>query len=91
VHCSLLQCTILTLASCHQRIKTIEVVIIRPHRSTTCVDVAYCCRPSSKVCVCRLVSQSVCLSVILMSPAKLAEAIDMLFVRAKAMPDNTLP
>jgi len=39
----------------------------------------------------RLVSWSVCLSVILMSPAKPAEAIDVLFVRAKDMPDNTLP
>jgi len=41
--------------------------------------------------VCQLVSRSVRLSVILISPAKLTEAVNMLFVRAKDMPDNTLP
>jgi len=35
----------------------IMMVIIRPHRSTTYVDAAYCYRPSSVVC------RSVCLSV----------------------------
>jgi len=34
-----------------------KIVIIRPHRSTMCVDAAYCYRPSSVVC------QSACLFV----------------------------
>ena len=38
--------------------------IIRPHRSTTYVDAAYCYRPSSVVCL------SVCRSVTIVSPAK---------------------
>ena len=42
-------------------------VIIKPHRSTTYADVAYCYRQSSMVC----------LSVV--SPAKTAELIEMLF------------
>jgi len=42
------------------------LVIIRPHRSTTYVDAAYCYRSSSMVC------RSVCLSVTLVSPAKMA-------------------
>jgi len=29
---------------------TFLVLIIKPHRSTTYADVAYCCRPSSMVC-----------------------------------------
>jgi len=41
------------------------IIIIKPHRSTTYIDAAYCYRPSSVVC------QSVCLS--LVSPAKMAE------------------
>ena len=44
--------------------------IIRLHRNTTYVDVAYCYRPSSV---------SVGLSVTLVSPAKTAELIEMLF------------
>jgi len=42
-----------------------------PHRSTmyVCVEVVYCYRPSSVVC----------LSVTLVSPAKVAELIEMLF------------
>jgi len=45
--------------------------IIRPRRSTTYVFVAYCYRPSSVVCL------LVCQSVTLVSPAKLAELIEM--------------
>jgi len=47
----------------------INVCIIRPHRSTVYVDVAYCYRPSSVVCR----------SVALVSPAKMAELIEMQF------------
>jgi len=43
--------------------------IIRAHHSTTYVDVAYCYQPSS----------TVCLSVTLVSPAKMDEPIEMLF------------
>jgi len=39
----------------------IIIIIIRPHRSTTYVDAAYCYRPSRVVC--RSVGLSVCLSV----------------------------
>ena len=46
-----------------------EVIIFRPHRSTTYVDAAYCYRPSSVVCR----------SVTVVSPAKTAEPIDMPF------------
>jgi len=49
------------------------IIIIRPHRSTAYVDVAYCYRPSSVVCL------SACLSVAVVSPAKMAEPIEMLF------------
>ena len=45
-------------------------IIIRPHRSTTYVDVDYCCRPSSVVCV------SVCHT---SEPCKTAEPIEMPF------------
>jgi len=44
-------------------------VIIRPHRSSTYVDVAYCYRPSSVVCR----------SVTVVIPVKMAEPIEMLF------------
>ena len=47
--------------------------IIRPHRSTAYVDAAYSCRQSSVVCV------SVGLSVTLVSPAKTAAPIELLF------------
>jgi len=46
-------------------------IVIRPHRSTTYVDLAYCNRLSSVVCL------SICLSVTLVSPAKTAEPIEM--------------
>jgi len=53
--------------------------IIRPHRSTTYVDVAYCYRPSSVVCR----------SVTLVSPAKMAELIEMPFgLRTRVGPGN---
>jgi len=49
-----------------------------PHRSTTTyVDAAYCYRPSSVVS--RSVCLSVCRSVTLVSPAKMAEPIEMPF------------
>jgi len=47
----------------------IVCIIIRPHRSSTYVDVAYCYRPSSVVCR----------SVTKVSPAKTAEPIEMPF------------
>jgi len=49
------------------------LVIIRPHRSTTYVDVPYRYRRSSVVC------RSVCRSVTIVSPAKTAEPIDIPF------------
>jgi len=54
------------------------IIIIRPHRSTTYVDAAYSYRPSSVVCPLS-VGLSVCLSVVLVSPAKTAEQIEMPF------------
>jgi len=47
--------------------------IIRPHRSTMYVDVTYCYRPNGMVC------RSVCLSVTLVIPAKMAASIEMRF------------
>jgi len=44
-------------------------IVVRPHCSTTYVDVAYCYRPSSVVCR----------SVTIVSPAKTAESIVMTF------------
>jgi len=44
-------------------------LLFRLHRSTTYVDVAYCYRPSSVVCR----------SVMMVSSAKMAEPIEMLF------------
>ena len=53
--------------------------IIRPHRSTTYVDAAYCCRPSS------LGSRSVTLA----SPANTAAPIEMPFgLRTRVGPGN---
>jgi len=49
--------------------------IIRLHCPTTYVDAAYCYRLSSVVC------QSVCRCVTVVSPAKTAELIEMLFGR----------
>jgi len=51
-------------------------VIIRPHRSTTYVDAAYCYRPIEGGL---LVCLSVGLFVAIVSPAKTAEPIDFLF------------
>jgi len=48
-------------------------IIFRPHRSTTYVDAACCYRSSSVVC------RSVGLSVTVVSPAKMAEPIEMPF------------
>jgi len=68
------------------RVRQISLTIIRPHRSTTYVDVAYCYRPSSMVC------RSVCLSVCHTSgPAKTAEPIKILFgLWARMGPRNHL-
>jgi len=54
-------------------------VIIRPHRSTTYVDAAYCLLPSSVVC--RSVGRSVCRcgSVTLVSPAETVTPIEIPF------------
>jgi len=62
---------------------TTTTTIIRPHRSTTCVDAAYFCRPSSVVCL------SVCLSVRLVSRAKTAEPIELPFgLKTRVGPAN---
>jgi len=63
------------------------VNIIRPYRCTMYVDAAYCYRPSCVVC--RLVGLSVCLSVTLVSPAKMAAPIEMPFgLRTRVGPGN---
>jgi len=49
------------------------LIIIRPHRSTSYVDAAYCYRPTSVLCL------SVCFSVIVVSPAKTDELIEIPF------------
>ena len=54
-------------------VKLLSPLIIRPHRSTTYVDAAYCYRRSCVVC------RSVCQSVTIVSPAKTAEPIEMPF------------
>ena len=48
---------------------SIDYSVFRPHRSTTYVDVDYCC--SSVVC------QSVISTVTVVSPAKIAEPVEM--------------
>jgi len=54
-------------------------IIIRLRRSTTYIDVAYCYRPSSVVCR----------SVTLVSPAKMAEPVEMPFgLRTLVGPGN---
>jgi len=54
--------------------------IIRPHHNTTCVDAAYCYRPSSVVCLS---------SVTLVSPAEMAELIEIPFrLRTRVDPGN---
>jgi len=59
------------------------VIIITPHHSTTYIDAAYCYQPSSVVCL------SVCLSLTLVSLAKTAAPIDMLFrLRTRLSPEN---
>jgi len=64
-----------------------RIIIIRPHRSTTYVDVAYCHRPSSVVCW--SVGLSIGLSVTLVSPAKTAAPILMPFgLRTRVVPMN---
>ena len=45
------------------------IIVVREHRSTIYVDVAYCCRPSSMVC----------LSVTVVNPAEMAESIEVSF------------
>jgi len=49
------------------------IIIIRTYCSTMYVDAAYCYRPSSVVC------RSVCQSVTLVSPAKMAAPIELPF------------
>ena len=59
--------------------------IIRPHCPIMCVDAVYCHQPSTMVC------QSVGLCVTLVSPAKLAEPIEMQFgLCAQMVPRNHL-
>jgi len=48
-------------------------IVIRPHRSSTYIDVAYCYRPSSVVC------QSICHNRPVVSPVKTAQPVMMLF------------
>jgi len=55
------------------------IIIIRPHRTTTHVGVAYCYRPSSVVC----------LSVTLVSHAEMAEPVEIPFgLRTRVGPGN---
>jgi len=59
------------------------VIIIRPHRSTTYVNAAYCYRPSSMVC------PSVGLPLTVVIPVKTAEPIEMPFwLRNRVGPRN---
>jgi len=51
----------------------IDIGIIILHRSTTYVNATYCYRPSS------VVGQSVCQSVTIVSPTKMAELIEIPF------------
>ena len=55
------------------RHRNLTIIIIRPNRSTVYIDEAYCYRQSSTAC------RSVCLSVSIVSPAKMAERIEMPF------------
>jgi len=60
-----------------------NVYIIRPHHSTTYIDAAYCYQPSCVVC------RSVCMSVTLVSAAKMAEPTEMPFgLRTQVGPGN---
>jgi len=63
----------LTTVKQNHKIAILIIRIVRPHRSTTYVDVAYCYRLSSVVC------RSVCLSVTIVSPAKTAVPIELPF------------
>jgi len=77
----------LLFARIGQHVHAFLVIIIMPHCSTAYVYAAYCYRPSSMVCM--SVGLSVCLSVTLMSPAKLAEPIEMPFgLRTRVGPGN---
>ena len=81
----LLCCCVYKYGTCKESTAcfSVEIVIIRPHRSTTYVDVAYCYRPISVVC------RTVCQSVTLVSPAKMAAPIEMLFgLRTRVSPGN---
>jgi len=53
------------------------VLLIRPHRRTTYLDAAYFYRPSSAGCP--SVRRSLCRSLMIVSPAKTAESIEMPF------------
>jgi len=70
---------LVTQSTRHKRAhnKATSCIIFQLHRSTTFVDVACCCRPSSVVC--GSVGLSVCWSVTLVSPAKTAAPIEMPF------------
>jgi len=58
-------------------------ITIKPHRSTTYVDAAFCYRPSSVVCL------FVCQSVTVVSSAKMGEPIEMPFgLRTRVYPGN---
>ena len=66
------------------------VIIVRQHRSTAYVllrvDAAYCYKPSSVVC---RTYRSVCQSVTVVSPAKMAQPIEMPFGwRTRVGPGN---
>jgi len=70
-------------AAMRSYVKVLWPDIIRPHRSTTFLDAAYCYRSSSVVC------QSVGRSVTLVSPAKTAAPIEMPFgLRTPVGPRN---
>jgi len=81
----LLCCSVYKYGTCKESTAcfSVEIVIIRSHRSTTYVDVVYCYRPSSVVC------RTVCQSVTLVSPAKIAAPIEMPFgLRTRVSPGN---
>ena len=75
-----------SIAALHTWNSASKCCIIRPHRSTTYVDAAYCYRPSRVVCL------PVCLSVChTIEPRKMASPIEMpCWLRTRVGPRNHL-
>ena len=77
--CDCTKDTSLHLRYRHNGVSSAKEQIIRPHRSSTYVDAAYCYQPS----------EVVCRSVTLLSPAKMAAPIEMPFgLRTQVGPRN---